>query len=184
MRAATILPIANPGNDSKNLNNNRPIALTSCVYKTIWRVRIMTVSFGFLNALQLSRKPRVPAGTVRTMYVHCTYSWYNVRTMYVHCTYSARWGGFWKQEANESPRAFLNLCKKGIFKWRNMWCPSFSTSKRHMTPLGNTELRKIHMIWTSRDVYLLYLKRNFESEYGHTSLIFMTKEWNVYFWFQ
>ena len=31
------------------------------------------------------------AGTVRTMYVHCTYSWYNVRTMYVHCTYSARW---------------------------------------------------------------------------------------------
>ena len=25
------------------------------------------------------------------MYVHCTYSWYNVRTMYVHCTYSARW---------------------------------------------------------------------------------------------
>ena len=32
-----------------------------------------------------------PVGTVRTMYVHCTYSWYNVRTMYVHCTYSARW---------------------------------------------------------------------------------------------
>ena len=32
-----------------------------------------------------------PAGTVRTMYVHCTYSWYNVRTLYVHCTYSARW---------------------------------------------------------------------------------------------
>ena len=32
-----------------------------------------------------------PAGTVRTMYVHCTYSWYNVRTMYIHCTYSARW---------------------------------------------------------------------------------------------
>ena len=30
----------------------------------------------------------LPAGTVRTMYVHCTYSWYNVRTMYVHCTYS------------------------------------------------------------------------------------------------
>ena len=33
----------------------------------------------------------LPAGTVRTMYVQCTYSWYNVRTMYVHCTYSARW---------------------------------------------------------------------------------------------
>ena len=33
----------------------------------------------------------LPAVTVRTMYVHCTYSWYNVRTMYVHCTYSARW---------------------------------------------------------------------------------------------
>ena len=32
-----------------------------------------------------------PAGTVRKMYVHCTYSWYNVRTMYVHCTYSACW---------------------------------------------------------------------------------------------
>ena len=30
---------------------------------------------------------------VRTMYVQCTYSWYNVRTMYVHCTYSARWEG-------------------------------------------------------------------------------------------
>ena len=36
-----------------------------------------------------------PAGTVRTMYVHCTYSWYNVRTMYVHCTYSARWEETW-----------------------------------------------------------------------------------------
>ena len=37
---------------------------------------------------------KIPAGTVRTMYVHCTYSWYNVRTMYVHCTYSARWECF------------------------------------------------------------------------------------------
>ena len=34
-----------------------------------------------------------PAGTVRTMYVHCTYIVPTVRTMYVHCTYSARWGG-------------------------------------------------------------------------------------------
>ena len=33
-----------------------------------------------------------PAGTVRTMYVHCTYIVPTVRTMYVHCTYSARWG--------------------------------------------------------------------------------------------
>ena len=32
-----------------------------------------------------------PAGTVRTMYVHCTYIVPTVRTMYVHCTYSARW---------------------------------------------------------------------------------------------
>ena len=32
-----------------------------------------------------------PAGTGGTMYVHCTYSSYNVRTMYVHCTSSARW---------------------------------------------------------------------------------------------
>ena len=31
-----------------------------------------------------------PAGTVRTMYVHCTYSWFNVRTMYVQCTYIVR----------------------------------------------------------------------------------------------
>ena len=38
-----------------------------------------------------SNQDDYPAGTVRTMYVHCTYSWYNVRTMYVHCTYSARW---------------------------------------------------------------------------------------------
>ena len=33
----------------------------------------------------------IPAGTVRTMYVHCTYIVPTVRTMYVHCTYSARW---------------------------------------------------------------------------------------------
>ena len=32
-----------------------------------------------------------PAGTVRTMYVQCTYIVPTVRTMYVHCTYSARW---------------------------------------------------------------------------------------------
>ena len=32
-----------------------------------------------------------PAGTVRTMYLHCTYIVPTVRTMYVHCTYSARW---------------------------------------------------------------------------------------------
>ena len=31
-----------------------------------------------------------PAGTVRTMYVHCTYIVPTVRTI-VHCTYSARW---------------------------------------------------------------------------------------------
>ena len=34
-----------------------------------------------------------PAGTVQIMYVHCTYSWYNVRTLYVQlvqCTYIVR----------------------------------------------------------------------------------------------
>ena len=34
-----------------------------------------------------------PAGTVRTMYVHCTYIVPTVRTMYVHCTYIACWAG-------------------------------------------------------------------------------------------
>ena len=37
---------------------------------------------------QTSREVYCPAGTVRTMYVHCTYSWYNVRnvrTLYVQC---------------------------------------------------------------------------------------------------
>ena len=29
------------------------------------------------------------AGTGCTLYVHCTYGWYNVRTMYVHCSSSA-----------------------------------------------------------------------------------------------
>ena len=38
------------------------------------------------------RQGRVPVGTVRTMYVHCTYIVPTVRTMYVHCTYSAHWG--------------------------------------------------------------------------------------------
>ena len=45
------------------------------------------------DSLQFLENRYHPAGTVRTMYVHCTYSWYNVRTMYVHCTYSARWAG-------------------------------------------------------------------------------------------
>ena len=34
-----------------------------------------------------------PAGSVRTMYVHCTYIVPTVSTMYVHCTYTARWEG-------------------------------------------------------------------------------------------
>ena len=37
-REATIIPIAKPGKDSKDPNNYRPIALTSCVCKTMERM--------------------------------------------------------------------------------------------------------------------------------------------------
>ena len=59
-----------------------------------------------------------------------------------------------------------------------MWCLSFSTLKRHMTPLGNMELWKIYMTWTSGDVYppppllfkTFYLRGNFESEWGYPTV--------------
>ena len=35
---ATIIPIAKPGKDSEDPNNYRPIALTSCVWKTMERM--------------------------------------------------------------------------------------------------------------------------------------------------
>ena len=38
LRESTIIPIAKPGKDSKDPNNYRPIALTSCVCKTMERM--------------------------------------------------------------------------------------------------------------------------------------------------
>ena len=56
----------------------------------------------------------------------------------------------------------------------NVGCLSFSTLKKHMTPLGNMEWGKIQMIWTSGDVYpflfkTFHLRENLESEWGHPS---------------
>ena len=43
---ATIIPIPNPGKDNTNPNNYRPIALTSCVCKTMERmINISLVRF-------------------------------------------------------------------------------------------------------------------------------------------
>ena len=57
-----------------------------------------------------------PAGTVRTMYVHCTYFVPTVRTMYVHCTYSARW-----------ELAKTNLLKVQVLFDHNCWVTSLAT---------------------------------------------------------
>ena len=54
-----------------------------------------------------------------------------------------------------------------------------------MTSLGSTELRKIYMICTSGDVHpfcskTFYLSENFESQWEHLSLNFMTKTWEFF----
>ena len=89
-----------------------------------------------------------PAGTVRTMYVHCTYGWYNVRTLYVHCTYSARWVSnssvFMKKEISQfNVYIMSNLNIPGMFRpegCRNVhfWCMTFqSTLNIHVTSNKN-----------------------------------------------
>ena len=70
-----------------------------------------------------------------------------------------------KQEAQWIALCVLILMYKGDFKMKNMCCLSFSTMKKHMTPLGNMEFRKNYMIWTSCDVCpflfkTFYLKGN------------------------
>ena len=99
--------------------NYRPVSILSCLSKVFERIiydqlskylksknLIYDLQSGFRPSFstdttltyltdyirkQMDRGSLTPAGTVRTMYVHCTYIVPTVRTMYVHCTYSARW---------------------------------------------------------------------------------------------
>ena len=147
-REAIIIPIAKPGKDSNDPNNYRPIALTSCVCKTMERM-INDRLVWYLESSSLITEAQSGFRKTRSTMDHLVRFETFVRE------------GFLNGEHVVS--IFFDLEKAYDTTWK------YGIMKN----LHDMDLRGRLPLF----IQTFYLRGNFESEWGHPSLTFMIKKW-------